>query len=199
MRIKSLNRNYVQKSRIFLYPLLGIKRGVSVTPMETYMSWEGKYEVEDCRLTCLYRLRDDRDFKVIESTKLTGNPLFDAFFEIEGDIGAYVFDLSDHKQDFLNVVNGKYSQLSDKHKQTVMNFFKSHSSHHVYIESYLNPKKFIPMYADMLSTESKDVPSMRKLLMEVGELCSMPDHDKERLTECQKIMNIQTLSLNSPQ
>ena len=44
MKIQSLYRDYIQKSKLFLYPLLDIKRGVSVTPTETYMAWKGKYE-----------------------------------------------------------------------------------------------------------------------------------------------------------
>jgi hypothetical protein len=141
-------------------------------------------------------MRDDRDFKVIESAKLMGNPLFEAFFELEDGIGAYVFNFSDHSDDFQRVVNGKYSQLSKPHKDTVMKFFKSHRSHHVYIESYLNPKKFVPMYADMLAGEVKDIPGMRRLLSQVGELCDKPNHDKEQLKQGLKIMNIRTLPLH---
>ena len=51
--IKSLITDYVQKSRIFLYPQLRIRRGVSVTPIETYMCWPGKYSIKDSVLICL--------------------------------------------------------------------------------------------------------------------------------------------------
>ena len=59
MAIKSLYKDYFQKSRIFMYPLLNIKRGSSVTPIETYMSWSEQFSIYDKKLICLYYLRDD--------------------------------------------------------------------------------------------------------------------------------------------
>ena len=43
----ALYTKYFQKSMIFLYPILGIKRGTSVTPLQTYFKWEGRYTAED--------------------------------------------------------------------------------------------------------------------------------------------------------
>ena len=58
----SLYKEYFQKSRIFMYPLLGMKRGSSVTPIETYIAWEGVYEAHDAKLVCKYYLRNDPEF-----------------------------------------------------------------------------------------------------------------------------------------
>lgn len=166
---------------MFLYPALGIKRGHSVTPIQTYISWDGRYTEEDCKFICLYHLRDDEDFKLLEKVKLAGNPLFHEFIEFDGNMGAYVFDFSERKQDFNNFVNGKYSRLSTNHKRSVTAFFKSHRSHHVYLESYLYPKKYMPLYAEILASKKSDVNAMYKTLLEVGELCSKPDLEKESL------------------
>jgi hypothetical protein len=38
MVINTLYDKYFQKSKIFLYPLLGIKRGINIIPQETYLS-----------------------------------------------------------------------------------------------------------------------------------------------------------------
>jgi hypothetical protein len=46
MVIKSLYKDYFQKSRVFLYPALEIKRGGSVTPVETYISWKNNYNLD---------------------------------------------------------------------------------------------------------------------------------------------------------
>lgn len=181
MNLRSVATDYVQKSRIFLYPMLGIKRGHSSTPINTYIAWEGRYALSDCKFICEYYIRDDEEFKNLERDKLAGNPLFDTFYQLEDDVGIYVFDFSDYVEDFLNFYKGRYSKLSSQTKRKILNFFKNHATHHVYIESYLYPKKYIPLYADLLSGESKDIPDMIKLLKEVGELCSKPDMSKECL------------------
>ena len=77
--IRSLSKDYFQKSRVFLYPALGIKRGVPNTPIETYVSWDGVYAPGDMKLCCLYHLKNDDDFKNFEKSKLLGNKLFNDF------------------------------------------------------------------------------------------------------------------------
>ncbi len=37
MVIDTLYRKYFQKSKIFIYPLLGIKQGTKIVPIETYL------------------------------------------------------------------------------------------------------------------------------------------------------------------
>jgi hypothetical protein len=196
MKIDSLYRDYVQKSRLFLYPALGIKRGHSVTPMQTYVSWENRFKPEDCRLICLYHLRTDDDFRLLERVKLVGNPLFEEFVQLPDNVGAYIFNFEEKQEDFMQFVKGKYSQFSKEHKSAVLSFFKSHSKHHVYIESYLNPKKFIPMYAELLAGSRAEVPTMTRLLNGVGELCSPPDMTQECLKIPTQVEAVQQISLN---
>ena len=38
--MKKLHKDYIQKSRIFLYPSLDIRRGTLVKPVQTYVAWE---------------------------------------------------------------------------------------------------------------------------------------------------------------
>ena len=90
MKITSIRKSYIQKSKLFLYPLLGIKRGVSVTPVQTYMAWKDIYTVNDCKLIAVYHLRDDNQFKEFEENKLLGNAMFEEFFELDNDDAAYV-------------------------------------------------------------------------------------------------------------
>ena len=77
--IKQLYIEYIQKSRIFLYPALDIKRCSSVTPIETYVSWKDNYTVDDNKLICLYHIRQDQEFKTFEKIKLFANSKFDDF------------------------------------------------------------------------------------------------------------------------
>ena len=53
MVINQLYAKYFQKSKLFLYPLLGLQRGLTA-PEEVYFSWEGKYAPEDQKLILVY-------------------------------------------------------------------------------------------------------------------------------------------------
>ena len=70
MAIQSLYKDYFQKSKVFLYPALDIKRVVSVVPIDTYVFWEGHYNMSDYKLSCLYHLRTDPEFRQFEKIKL---------------------------------------------------------------------------------------------------------------------------------
>lgn len=177
--IKELYIEYIQKSRIFLYPALDIKRGSSVTPIETFMSWKNYYNVEDNRLMCLYHIREDIDFKTFEKVKLLGNPKFEMFEYVEDSKGIYVFNLESIKSDYDNVISGNYSKLSSKHKTQILEFFSQSKKHVEYIDSYLNPQNYIDTYASILA--SNDFAEIKKSLLEVGELCEKPDLEREDL------------------
>lgn len=189
MKIKTLNTDYIQKSRLFLYPQLGIKRGVSVTPIQTYMSWGDKYCFTDSKFICQYYLRDDQEFHIFEQTKLLGNPLFHSKHEMEDETGLYIFNMKSIEEDFWKVVTGKYSQMSDKSKRKILNFFRSHTRHFAYIQSYMDPKKYYAMYAEILNCKMS-------ALKTAGELCSKPDLEKEKLELGIKIMNLEDNPLN---
>ena len=45
--MKKVYAEYFQKSKVFLYPLLEIKKGVRYVPIETYIAWEGVCELKD--------------------------------------------------------------------------------------------------------------------------------------------------------
>jgi len=173
MAIKSLFRDYVQKSRLFLYPTLGIERGGSVTPIETYVSWEGHYEITDCKLICLYHLRDDTEFIHFERTKLIGNPKYHDFKQVIDNKGIYVFDFSTEKENWDNFIVGHYSKLTDTHKRKIQSFFGNSGSNYAYIESYLYPEKYYALYAEILA-EKGDRRSMEGHLRYANELCDKP-------------------------
>jgi hypothetical protein len=62
MEISTLYKVYFQKSKIFVYPLLDIKKGTGVTPIQTYFRWEGNFEPEDNKLVAVYEKREDETF-----------------------------------------------------------------------------------------------------------------------------------------
>lgn len=183
MKITSLHKDYVQKSRIFMYPVLDIKRGSSVTPKEVFSSWEGFYKPEDAKLICLYHLRSDEEFRTFEKNKLFGNSLFHDFKQVEDNQGIYVFDFSLYKQDWDNFITGKYSKLSYGTKNKIKNFTGVNNSSYAYVESFLHPEKYYGIYADLVGETVETLKS-------VGELCNPPDLERETLK-----MNVKDLDL----
>jgi hypothetical protein len=170
--IKSLHNSYFQKSRIFLYPLLSIPRGTSVTPINTYTAWEGKYDHTDYRLICLYHLRDDKEFKDFEKTRLFSNQYFEEFSEVEDNKGIYVFNIQDFKNDIDLFYKGQYSKFSPYCKTCILDHFVRSKKNFVHVESYLNPEMYYATYSELLECDEK-------ILKSVGELCSIPDLEKE--------------------
>ena len=182
MAIESLFKDYFQKSRIFMYPILEIKRGSSVTPIETYISWDGQYSPKDMKLMCLYHLRDDMEFRNFEKDKLLKNKHFFDFKQVEGNKGVYVFDFSPYKKDWDKLMLSKYSQVTYPYKKKIENFYGRRDSNFAYVESFLYPEKYYAMYSEMILVTEE-------LLREVGELCSKIDLEKETLTA--KVKNLQ--------
>lgn len=189
--INSVFSEYFQKSRIFLYPLLGIKRGVSVTPIKTYVSWEGKYAPEDRKLVCLYHLRNDPEYTNFEQSVLFKNELFEDFKEVEGNKGVYIFDFSKHKDDYDNFLFGNYSRLSPATKSRIKAYLGTKFDNRAEMESYLHPERFFTLYAKILY-DKDDFHKGLRILRSVGELCDKPDLTKETLSADVKDLQIIT-------
>ncbi len=184
MSIKSLYKDYFHKSKVFLYPALEIKRGGSVIAEQTYVKWDGYYEISDRKLICLYTLRDDEEFARFEKSKLIGNKLFHDFKMVDENKGIYVFDMNGLAEDFDLFIQGKYSQMSAEHKRRIKNFYGVYSSNYPIIESFLEPHKYYKIYSDLLNVNID-------LLQKVGELCDPPDLEKESID-----LSIKHITLN---
>ena len=172
--MKKLYREYFQKSKVFLYPLLGIKKGVRFVPVQTYISWNDIYPKDKNKLLCFYTVEEKwiKEFEMFAELFLTTNVLFDEMHKI-GDLDfLYIFDLSTYKRDINKFKIGKYSKFTKRTKEIIMNFFGETGAISEYIESYLYPDFYYEDYSEMLNVKIED-------LKEVGELCSLPDLEKE--------------------
>lgn len=174
MSISHVYNEYFQKSKMFLYPLLKIRQGHSITPIETYVRWYDMYELGECKLVCVYHNRQDEEFKSFEKRYLLSNKLFYDYFQLPENMVAYVFDFSEHSHDFRKFVLGKYSEFSSEFKFKIVNFFATNPYQSNYIDSYLYPDNYFHDYAELLNCNVE-------MLMNVGELCSPPDIDQETL------------------
>lgn len=182
--IKDLYRNYFQKSRIFLYPVLDIKRGNSVTPIQTYVSWNGHIEKEDKRLVCLYHMRNDLEYRTFEKTKLLKSKLFEDFKEVEDGKGVYVFNFDMYGKDWMYFLDGQYSKFSSPLKKRIRDFIGNNSTNSVYVDSYLYPEKYYKIYSQILNVDEETLRS-------IGQLCDKPDLEKEKL-----IISVKDLQIN---
>ena len=186
--IKSLYNDYSQKSRVFLYPLLGVQRGVSVTPICTYTSWVDHYDHTDYKLVCTYHIRDDKEFYMFEKSKLFGNPLFTDFYHPEDNRGMYIFNYEDFSKEWDKYLEGKYSTFTDEFKKIILSFFSKSRANYEYVDSYLNPHKYYDTYARLLNCD-------KSVLEQVVELCDKPDLDRETIDVKIKSLEIENIDL----
>ena len=173
MRIEALYTKYFQKSKVFLYPTLGIKRGACAGPEETYLSLEGKYKAEDAQLIAIYPNRSDFEFSEFKKKVLLKHTRLTDFEEINEDKLMFIFDYTDMRKDWEKFVNGQYSQMDALTKSKILGHFDKKTGSYAYMDSYLYPERYFSLYAHLLGYEDD------KLLRDVGELCSKPDLEKE--------------------
>lgn len=177
--IKEVYKTYFQKSRIFIYPVLGIAQNV-VPPYQTYIGWDGYINPDDKLLVVTYDLKH-KNFSAFEKTVLK-HPQLQDFYELDNKLGAYVFYLEEFP-DWENFINGKYSKFSDKTKSRILGQYGTSSANTEYLKSYLNPEEYYSDYSKALGVDEG-------ILRSVGELCSKPDLDREILKAAQKQLDL---------
>lgn len=188
MVIDYIYSNYFQKSKVFLYPLLGIPFQSNPVMFETFMIVDDPAG-KDRKLFVVDLLTDQPN---VYTTK--ANISFEQFFknnvmknqrfvssELIGKsrVRCY-FDLSDLRDDVEAVKLGRYSKISDTSKKKLMNYFPVGHGNRNYLKSYLYPDLFIRIYAQILDVEED-------LLREVGELCDKPNFEKEHVVLSENI------------
>lgn len=179
-KLKNIYPGYFQKSRVFLYPALGIKKG-SVTPIQTYVSWKDEIEVTDMKLVCKFHLRTDPEFVAFEEKYLVGNGSFSDYRELQDNKAVYTFDFSDDEHNWSVFLEGKYSLFDDEHKKRIREYYGINTANYAFIHSYLYPEYYYEQYAEFLSNRDIDVPDTLRCIKEIGELCDKPNFEKETL------------------
>jgi|TARA_R110000765_G_scaffold423491_1_gene532466 hypothetical protein len=173
--LKDLYKDYFQKSKVFLYPLLNIKKGVKFVPCETYMSWDNIYNIDDYHLVCIYDIPDAQlsSFKLFEEKYIITNKNYKAKFNLEYENKiAIIFNLTKYKYDIDRLIKGEYSKISLKTKELITEFFGEHGKIAEYVESYLHPTYWHEDYAELLAVDIK-------YIHDVHELCDLPNLEKE--------------------
>jgi len=170
-----MHSKYFQKSKVFLYPLLGIRRGVDYTPVETYLSWKDYYSITDRKFICLYKQRKTDAWTKFETLYLLQNSKFEDYFQVSPTKHVYVFDMSGIGHDFNHIVRGRYSKISEPTKTNITDFFGDKGTIAMYVDSFLQPEFYHDDVAEELDVDPE-------LLYKVYELCDKPNLKKEELT-----------------
>ena len=176
--MKSIYTDYFQKSKVFLYPLLSLRKGITHVPSETFIAWNNVYDALENKFLCLYSVDPEEieKFKNFEFKFLKSHKLFEAYYQLDEETHLYVFDFSPFKRDLEVFRKGKYSKFSVKTKDIISNFFGEVGTVSNYIQSYINPEEYHGTYADYLGVKIEAI-------QDVYELCSKPDLDKETLVD----------------
>lgn len=173
--MRSLYKEYFQKSKVFLYPLLGFARGIPIVPSNTYVSWKNLINPEDRKLILVYTDTSHEEYEKYRDNVLLPHDLLIDIRLGEDHEQIYIFDLNGAGEDFEHFIKGRYSRLSDEHKELILTFFDGDRKTSEFVESYLFPEDYYQDYSKLLNVEVQ-------LLKDVGELCAPPDMTKETLT-----------------
>ena len=177
--------SYFQKSKVFLYPLLGFKKNIEFVPADTFICWDEFINVLDYKFICVYKCEMTLDFKNFETKYLKSHRLLKSYYNL-ADKQIYVFNFKSYKYDFDQFINGHYSKFSLKSKDLILTYFSEYGKISEYIKSFLDPGNYHEIYAENLGVNIN-------LIREVHEICSKPDFEKECLKE--KILQEKEISL----
>ena len=173
--------DYFQKSKVFLYPLLRLKKGLPFVPRQTYIAWDNVYTTEDCRFFCEYKVKYTDKFEKFIKNYLRTNPFFEDYIELDSNKHLFIFDFTSLKNDYNRFIAGKYSQLTLESKITIIDFFAGDGKVSDYIQSFLSPEDSHEQYSEFLDV---DIETLQK----VYEICTPPDLEKETLIDNNSII-----------
>lgn len=171
--MKQLYADYFQKSKTFIYPVLGIARKSSIQVSGTYISWLDIYNDADQKLICLYEDIHTEAFKAFEAKVLLSSPLYHSHQKTADGKGIYIFDMDIIKKDWAHFLSGSYSKMSKTLKDAVLKYYAK-SAEYEHVRSFLYPEEFFQIYASLLNVDEH-------LLREVGQLCDKYNRDLENL------------------
>lgn len=187
--IEILKKDYWSKAEMFILPLTGLSKSSKYVP-EAFLFWD-EYSIENFQLILKYSYGTDyEDFT--NYCRKTIFPFLDKkgylveCYDGEGET-VFILDISEWALDIELFLKGKYSKLSRDAKDVIIDF------HTFYNKGAKVPPEVLAILEP--NTKYKILDSMSgfeyvaenygidlKGLMEVGELASLYDREKETLT-----------------
>lgn len=187
MLFRISSNEYAQKSRLFLYPLIGVPRDKHILPIETYIK-DNKFNENDYKLIIPYVKDESSEFYFYEK-KLIGSPFFESenYYETDNHL-VYVFGLQVYKEDYEKFLRGQYSELSSKIKTEINLFWGKMRKggkfeYHYQIDSYLNPTfETYRKISEELNLDLEGVINIKEIL-NPPDLAKETYHVKNRLSK----------------
>jgi hypothetical protein len=162
-------KEYVQKSRLFLLPLINVSKKPKV--IETYFGINGLKLCDGNSLVMLYHNQDPDYPKLL--MQLEKNKFFD-FIIKDAEFDIVIFDLSPIKNDYRRIKNGEYSKVSKTAKILIkINNTDEKAS------MGINPEYYYKDLAELLQYPEEN--------FENTEIISSPDMDNEMLNVSEKV------------
>lgn len=168
-----INLRYYQKSKCFLYPILGYKSDETYRP-SSYLFFQD-HSILRGELTVFYRHTKESLFEVFENNRIVNHPLLRGCYQAaEGTI--YIYDISGYADDIELFLRGEYSKLSKSLKKTILRYFKDDIEPMSprpdrFIHTVLFPEIYYTLVAKELGVSIKSL----------TELGSLYDMEKETL------------------
>jgi len=172
---------YFQKSKVFLYPLLKIRKGVTHVPVQTYIAWENVYSIEHNKFFCEYSTKMTSDFKKFAYNYLHSHKLFEDYIELNKNKHLFIFDFSPIMSDFSRFIVGSYSKFSLNSKIDILDFFSTQEKISSYVDGFLSPENVHDKYANVLGVDIE-------LIKNIYEVCDPPNIEKETLINNSQII-----------
>ncbi len=173
---------YFQKSKVFLYPLLKIKKGITRVPIQTYVAWDNVYSTNDLKFLCQYKTKQTPKFNSFAKSHLLNHSLLEEVIELNENTQLFIFDFSKFKSDYNKFLKGKYSQYSLDSKISIIDFFGTQDKIGSYVEGFLTPEGVHDEYAESLGVDIKSIE-------DIYEVCTPPDLEKETLIDNNHVTN----------
>jgi len=191
--IRKIYDKYFQKSRSFLLPILGLKKNAKFAPLQCYMAWQDVYSVKDRKLILVYEKEESPEWRNYIARTVMSHQMFDCYIETEvEDEVALVFDLHCIEEEYINVLQGRYSKIDRASKKKIREYYGYNSPEYAYIESFLYPEKYYKTYSEILDVEEEHIKF-------TGQLCDLPNIDKEtlKLKTYAKINDVDKINMES--
>ena len=162
-------KEYVQKSRLFAFPLMGVPKKPEV--IETYFGINGLKLCNGYALVLLY-YNEDPTYPA-HLIQLEKNKFFD-FVIKDNEFDIVVFDLSPIKSDYHRIINGQYSKVS-KTAKILIKFNNTDEK----ASMGINPEYYYKDLAELLEYPEE--------CFENTEIISSPDINNEMLNVSKKV------------
>lgn len=178
---KITDKRYVQKSKVFLLPLINLKKDLYVKPIKTFIIDKvANVTVNDRKLILPFFKDNSSEFNYYENNHIMTCDYLDVSSYYETDkFRVYSFKLNHIENDFDLFLEGKYTKFSKKTKSLIHLYWgklkKNNFYPHPKIEAYLYPN--LEIYKQV--AEELNLPL--EMVIETEELLDPPNLNLEEL------------------